>query len=439
MKKSKKGEELKSVSFELDPNSKVKLYFQLYKKLSEQISQGQIPEGTRLPSVRVISNQLNISRNTVTKAYEMLQNDGFITAREKSGFFAAGRKNPEEPLEQKKIEHVAANVEDNSIPTVENVIRQRMGAFSNFDTDELLELSKSMSHQEEESHEDESPASFSEILEEEFPKKETTPEETPEEFSVEEKTATVQEKLLASFTKILSQDYSWHDIQEEPFGQYELRLSLAQHASRTQNQAISPEQIFIGNDTQLFINHILSTLPLAHTPQKLERKGLLLMATQAAKNTSEPRKIQAAVFTKNESVIDEFRNNKKIEDLRTFDTMTDEALEILGSQDLLLLYVDETAEADSASASEKISDWLNRNTQGYFIQKDTQIDVSYLSDLSKVVYISTFKTLVHESLSGTFMFIPEHLVPSFSEKCSRCKMSLLDQLAISDFLTESKI
>lgn len=79
---------MKTVNFVLDQSSKIKLYFQLYTKLSEQILSGEIPVGTKLPSVRTLSTQLNVSRNTVTKALDDLQNDGFIVSKNKSGYYA---------------------------------------------------------------------------------------------------------------------------------------------------------------------------------------------------------------------------------------------------------------------------------------------------------------------------------------------------------------
>lgn len=78
---------MNTFNIELDLESKVRLYLQLYTQISLKVESGELPAGTKLPSVRTLSSELNVSKNTITKAYEELQNDGFIVSREKSGFF----------------------------------------------------------------------------------------------------------------------------------------------------------------------------------------------------------------------------------------------------------------------------------------------------------------------------------------------------------------
>ncbi len=62
-------------------------YKQLYEALRQQIIDGFLLPGMCLPSSRIISQQLEISRNTVLAAIEQLCAEGYAVARPKSGIY----------------------------------------------------------------------------------------------------------------------------------------------------------------------------------------------------------------------------------------------------------------------------------------------------------------------------------------------------------------
>lgn len=64
-------------------------YRGLRQALQDLIGDGRIPLDTRLPSERTVSQQLGVSRNTVTRAYADLVAAGFATTRHGAGTFAA--------------------------------------------------------------------------------------------------------------------------------------------------------------------------------------------------------------------------------------------------------------------------------------------------------------------------------------------------------------
>ena len=70
----------------LDAASGVPLYEQLYESLAAEMRSGAIPAGTRMPGKRRLAAELSISVNTVDTAYQMLAAEGYLTARERSGF-----------------------------------------------------------------------------------------------------------------------------------------------------------------------------------------------------------------------------------------------------------------------------------------------------------------------------------------------------------------
>ena len=77
------------------------LHIQLYNKIKHQIVSGNLPAHNKLSSVRLLSIELSISRNTVEYAYEQLCTEGFIYSKPRSGYFVSSL-DPEFILAPKK-------------------------------------------------------------------------------------------------------------------------------------------------------------------------------------------------------------------------------------------------------------------------------------------------------------------------------------------------
>ncbi len=71
----------------LDPAGEKPLYQQLYDSLVEQIRSGALRTEDKLPGKRSLASQLAVAVNTVDTAYQMLVAEGYLEARERSGFF----------------------------------------------------------------------------------------------------------------------------------------------------------------------------------------------------------------------------------------------------------------------------------------------------------------------------------------------------------------
>jgi len=63
------------------------IYLQLYHYFREQIESGRLASEAKLPSIRQLSQTLNISKNTVELAYQQLVAEGYIEGKEKKGYF----------------------------------------------------------------------------------------------------------------------------------------------------------------------------------------------------------------------------------------------------------------------------------------------------------------------------------------------------------------
>lgn len=73
----------------LDKEQKEPLYIQLYSNIKLNIQNGNIQAGSKLPSIRKLSSDLNISKTTVENAYSQLCAEGYITNKPQSGFYTA--------------------------------------------------------------------------------------------------------------------------------------------------------------------------------------------------------------------------------------------------------------------------------------------------------------------------------------------------------------
>ena len=65
------------------------LYESLYSRFVDEIRTGSLKAGTKMPSVRRCSEEYGVSRNTVLGAYSLLLSEGYITSRERSGYYVA--------------------------------------------------------------------------------------------------------------------------------------------------------------------------------------------------------------------------------------------------------------------------------------------------------------------------------------------------------------
>lgn len=73
----------------IDNRSNVPIYEQIYTQLRQQILSGELAEESALPSIRGLAKDLRISVITTKRAYEELEQDGFIYTVPGKGCFVA--------------------------------------------------------------------------------------------------------------------------------------------------------------------------------------------------------------------------------------------------------------------------------------------------------------------------------------------------------------
>ncbi|SHE88008.1 GntR family transcriptional regulator [Caloramator proteoclasticus] len=73
----------------IDKKSGIPLYIQVKNQIMEQIKNGTLKVGTKMPTERELASMLNTSRNTISSAYKLLEQEGVIVSYQGKGTFVA--------------------------------------------------------------------------------------------------------------------------------------------------------------------------------------------------------------------------------------------------------------------------------------------------------------------------------------------------------------
>lgn len=75
------------VRFHIQPDSDIPASTQLYNQIRFAIASRQFPPGHRLPSTRQLAMETGLHRNTISKVYRQLEQDGIVDAHAGSGIY----------------------------------------------------------------------------------------------------------------------------------------------------------------------------------------------------------------------------------------------------------------------------------------------------------------------------------------------------------------
>ena len=75
------------LTIQLETNQEKCLYVQIYEHIREEIKEGKLLAGERLPSTRSLAEYLKVARSTVDVAYGQLLSEGYIESRPYKGYF----------------------------------------------------------------------------------------------------------------------------------------------------------------------------------------------------------------------------------------------------------------------------------------------------------------------------------------------------------------
>ncbi|MCR5174085.1 MAG: PLP-dependent aminotransferase family protein, partial [Oscillospiraceae bacterium] len=80
------------MNYQIDRETAVPAYIQLYRHLVRDIVAGVYPPGSKLPSKRVTAEETGVSVITVQHALDLLAEEGYAESRERSGCFVSYRQ-----------------------------------------------------------------------------------------------------------------------------------------------------------------------------------------------------------------------------------------------------------------------------------------------------------------------------------------------------------
>lgn len=433
----------------LDKTSKVKLYHQLYLFFVNAIKNKELPEETKLPSIRTLSEDYNISRNTVTKAYSELEANGYIYSLSKSGFFVKNPSSTEPSIHSKE------KSENEGIPTVESIIKERKKekteekndfVTENIDADSsVLKNSGTFILTDPFSSEQEEQNSVLKLSSENNEKTiltntgdlvNSSPEKrkilSPIEDYVESaKTAIKENKNLLEGNKI-----------PDLTGEEPLRIAIAAFLYKFHHLEVNPSQVVVSCNKADILFKLLLLDEFKNPKSSLH--GLL----QLAEKSISPRKIKPCIAVPqgfHSSLTDVFSAASIKTTEIPFDSKESIAalLEKSGATSAFIY----SKNTDSKQKKQKILEWAAKEDFRYIIEYDTSTEISgsdfvYSQDFNgKCIYIENFSNLISKSINTTAAILPKKILESYKNQYQKfgCPLSILSQMSIADFLIKDKL
>ena len=84
----------------LDFGADQPIYMQIRNQIVLGVANGQLRPGERLPTIRALSEECGINMMTVSKAYQLLRQEGYITTDRRSGAVVASRQGTDGPKQE---------------------------------------------------------------------------------------------------------------------------------------------------------------------------------------------------------------------------------------------------------------------------------------------------------------------------------------------------
>lgn len=456
---------MSTVNFTLDINSKVKLYHQLYTKFADAIDNGEIPAGTKLPSVRNLSEELKISKNTVTKAYKDLGDAGYLYSLAKSGFYA---KHPDEAIpegaqtgtESVPLEH--QNEQEDAIPTVDAIIRQRQSSpDSSKSVQSAIEEMKSVAEDESvpESESDIQPQSDpndnsylaphpKSVLRSVSPLEET---HLPEIASVKEPVS-FEEELLDSFRVALMEKNSLLHKRSGTFGDRTFRTALAGFMYNFHHITVDESNLIVGSCIEQLLYNVLRLKSINEPFDKVTGMGLLNKASRMQEGTF-PSMLPTVAIAEDPN--DTIRHVFMDADIQVKEIPVDDAglnMDYLVTSGCNLVFVsaDDTSLGDKVKCDQRkaeILSWASGAPYRYIIEFDTDTNKGTSNTFKqydlrdKVIYLNSFRHLLDKGINSSWIVLPKKLAEEYTNRYTTfdCTLSYLDQLALTDFIISGKL
>lgn len=419
---------MNQISFTLEPDSKIRLYHQLYEKISELIKNGSYAPHSKLPSIRTISTKLKVSKNTVTKAYEMLEKNRFIYSEEKKGYFvnslsAIGTEEEIKTVVQEETQ------EEEFIPTVESILKNHKATIEIPDEKAI------------------------EIIAETIPVTTNNKENIDsKEQTVPKKTNSVtispEKRLAECFSKTLQKNTLALTNKPQPFGELCLKTAIADFLSKNCGMDTDPNQIVIASSIDSLLSSVLNLQSLNTPYIKSNGVGLLKLANQFSSGSLTTVKAVTAIAEDTDFSIKKIFTNTPLpyQEVPTDEFGISSNFIITSGATSVLIVPSKKPDISVTSPDEYkkvILDWTDLAPYRYIIEYDESVpsEDSFIrfkpSDKNdKVIYINSFENLIPFGINTAFAVLPKKIYADFQQRYDNfsCPVSLLEQLALTEFI-----
>ncbi len=118
----------------IDTGSYLPIYDQIIKQIQSAIASGVYRPGEMLPSQRALALKLKVNPNTVRRAYEELEREGVVVARQGLGMFVRkgatkrARRREVDALRQQFVHAIRSVASDFETERIEEVFRDALDA-----------------------------------------------------------------------------------------------------------------------------------------------------------------------------------------------------------------------------------------------------------------------------------------------------------------------
>ncbi len=92
---------------DVDTNGAIPPYEQIRSQITALAKTGELPEGTRLPTIRQLAGDLGLAPGTVARAYRELESQGVVVSRVRHGTTIAARRAPTAAQSQRELRAAA--------------------------------------------------------------------------------------------------------------------------------------------------------------------------------------------------------------------------------------------------------------------------------------------------------------------------------------------
>ncbi|MBB5218856.1 DNA-binding transcriptional MocR family regulator [Treponema rectale] len=440
-------------SFVLDKDSKIKLYRQLYNSIVEAIEDNSLKSGSKLPSIRELADSISASKNTVTKAYDLLEKDGYIFSIPKSGYYT---KNPNEDSETLKAKKDSEEI----IPTVDSICRDYSSG-DVFDANTLLDNTKNNTiilknaFSNQRSTESEIKASSFKTVD-----TKTVILSSGDTYTLEQRTNNAEAldtSLVESLKSVLKGDRARLNTFSDPFGDESLRISFSTFLYEETHIDANPSDLIIDSGIQNQLRNILSLPEIIRIKEKyssLQRGQGLLKAAEEIQYPEQKQKPSILYAINPGEDIKAIFTLAGFECYESDTVFKENGLSDLEQHNVVIAFVSPLdiigrPEKEIENGYKNFGSWLT-NHEHIMIEHDSSIlksDRRYTyptfrakSCENQIIFIKTLDFILSKGLNASCTVLPKNLAEEYKSVYRHfgCALPLINQLTLSDFIMTGK-